>query len=140
MPEGELRLDPTPREEEQAKAKVVFSFSFGVSVGGERGECVGVDSIGVVGEEEVRLLSASHVCLRAQKSKLTLTQTVMQLFESQDLAQTACQAILAFMRKSIETRYGVQGKGEEAKVKPAASSEVDESEEDEAEDDEMEDA
>lgn len=52
--EGEMRLDPTPREEELATSRFVFAFSFGVDVGGVEGECVGVDSVGQFEEDEVR--------------------------------------------------------------------------------------
>ncbi|ORY88208.1 3' exoribonuclease family, domain 1-domain-containing protein [Leucosporidium creatinivorum] len=91
--EGELRLDPTQREEEMATSRHVFAFSFGVDVGGTEGECVGVDSVGQFEVDE--------------------------LFEAQSLAQTATQAILAFIRKSIETRYGATGAPPPAAVKPA---------------------
>jgi hypothetical protein len=33
----------------------------------------------------------------------------LQLFEAQETAATAARAIYAFMRKSIEVRYGVTG-------------------------------
>lgn len=52
--EGEMRLDPTPKEEELASSKHVFAFSFGVGVGDVEGECVGVDSVGEFDEDEVR--------------------------------------------------------------------------------------
>lgn len=51
--EGEMRLDPTPREEELAASKHVFAFSFGVGVGGVEGVCVGIDSVGQFDEDEV---------------------------------------------------------------------------------------
>lgn len=31
-----------------------------------------------------------------------------QLFDAQDFAQTAAQTVLAFIRKSIETKYGAE--------------------------------
>lgn len=34
---------------------------------------------------------------------------VKQLFDAQDLAAKAAQGVLAFVRKSIEARYGVEG-------------------------------
>lgn len=34
---------------------------------------------------------------------------VLQLFEAQETAATAARVIYAFMRKSIEVRYGVTG-------------------------------
>lgn len=49
--------------------------------------------------------------------------TLLQLFEAQDLAQKATQAILAFIRKSIETRYGATGAPPPAAVKLAPKEE-----------------
>jgi len=43
----------------------------------------------------------------------------MQLFEAQETAATASRAIYAFMRKSIEVRYGVTGPAPE-KTEPQA--------------------
>ncbi|BGP57690.1 hypothetical protein JCM8202_005473 [Rhodotorula sphaerocarpa] len=81
--EDEMVLDPTPAEEEQATSTHLFAFSFGVGVGGTEGTCVSVDSVGTFSED--------------------------QLYDAQDLAQSACQTILAFIRKSVETRYGAEG-------------------------------
>ncbi|BGP02875.1 Exosome non-catalytic core component involved in 3'-5' RNA processing and degradation [Rhodotorula toruloides ATCC 204091] len=89
----EMRLDPTSAEEEEATSTHVFAFSFGQGVGGTEGTCVGVDSVGTFSED--------------------------QLFDAQDLAQTACQTILAFIRKSVETKYGVEGAPPPAQVKTA---------------------
>ncbi|GAA5966721.1 hypothetical protein JCM21900_004769 [Sporobolomyces salmonicolor] len=96
--EQEMRLDPTPAEEEEAVSTHVFAFSFGVGVGGVEGACVGVDSLGTFSED--------------------------QLFDAQDLAQTASQTILAFIRKSVETKYGVSGLPKQAEVRKAAPQEV----------------
>ncbi|KAL8280695.1 hypothetical protein RQP46_007018 [Phenoliferia psychrophenolica] len=75
-------LDPTPKEEELASSSHVFAFSFGVGVGGVEGECVGVDSVGSFSVED--------------------------LFEAQDLAAEATRSIMAFVRRSIESRYGAE--------------------------------
>ncbi|TNY23904.1 exosome non-catalytic core component [Rhodotorula diobovata] len=81
--EEELRLDPTPQEELASTSTHVFAFSFGQGVGGAEGTCVGVDSVGSFAED--------------------------QLFDAQDLAQSAAQTVLAFIRRSVETKYGVAG-------------------------------
>ncbi|KAK4702360.1 exosome complex component RRP46, partial [Phenoliferia sp. Uapishka_3] len=80
--EGEevMVLDPTPREEDEASSTHLFAFSFGVGVGGVEGDCVGVDSVGSFSPES--------------------------LFEAQDLAAEASRGIMAFVRRSIESRYG----------------------------------
>ncbi|SGZ23891.1 BQ5605_C023g09655 [Microbotryum silenes-dioicae] len=75
----EMRLDPTPMEESIASSAHVFAFSFGVGVGEDLGECTGIESKGNFDED--------------------------QLFEAQEVAQKACQAVLAFVRKSIESKY-----------------------------------
>lgn len=71
-----------------------------------------------------------------------------QLFEAQSVAQTATQSILAFIRKSIESKYGVSGAPEPAQVKRApeagAKKEVEiemvDTDEEDEEDEEMDDA
>ncbi|GAA5877872.1 hypothetical protein JCM1840_002930 [Sporobolomyces johnsonii] len=118
--EQEMRLDPTPAEEEEAVSTHVFAFSFGVGVGGVEGVCVGVDSLGTFSED--------------------------QLFDAQDLAQTASQTILAFIRKSVEMKYGVNGAPKQAEVRKAAPQEsagpeeVKMRDEEDSDEDEMDDA
>ncbi|GAA5935179.1 hypothetical protein JCM10213_000669 [Rhodosporidiobolus nylandii] len=92
--EEEMRLDPTPAEEDEATSTHVFAFSFGQGVGGADGTCVGAESVGTFSED--------------------------QLFDAQDLAQTATQTILAFIRKSVETKYGVAGAPPPAQTRPLA--------------------
>ncbi|GAA6012832.1 hypothetical protein JCM10207_005378 [Rhodosporidiobolus poonsookiae] len=114
--EEEMRLDPSPAEEDDATSTHVFAFSFGQGVGGVEGTCVGVDSVGTFSEE--------------------------QLFDAQDLAQTACQTILAFIRRSVESKYGVQGAPPPAQVKAggAAGAGAAAEEEDDSDDEVMIDA
>ncbi|GAA6049937.1 hypothetical protein JCM3770_007058 [Rhodotorula araucariae] len=81
--DDEMRLDPTPQEELDAASTHVFAFSFGQGVGGAEGTCVGIDSVGTFSED--------------------------QLFDAQDLAQSAAQTMLAFIRRSVETKYGLAG-------------------------------
>ncbi|BGP42882.1 exosome non-catalytic core subunit rrp46 [Rhodotorula kratochvilovae] len=113
--EEEMRLDPTPQEELDAASTHVFAFSFGQGVGGTEGACVGVDSVGTFSEE--------------------------QLFDAQDLAQAAAQTVLAFIRRSVETKYGVAGAPPPAQMQRSAAGEDamedagDESRVDEEEDD-----
>ncbi|SCV74466.1 BQ2448_8105 [Microbotryum intermedium] len=76
---NEIRLDPTPMEESIAASTHVFAFSFGAGVGEEVGECTGIESKGNFDQDE--------------------------LFEAQEVAQKACQAVLAFVRKSIGSKY-----------------------------------
>lgn len=95
---GEGLLDPTPAEEAESNSAHLFAFSFGVGVGGVAGTCVAVDSRGRFTEEE--------------------------LFQAQDLAADACRGIMAFVRKSIEMRYGV--KAEVKKVKKVVDDDEDE--------------
>ncbi|GAA5886301.1 hypothetical protein JCM6882_001596 [Rhodosporidiobolus microsporus] len=97
--EVEVLLDPTPAEEDEATSTHVFAFSFGRGVGETEGTCVGVESVGLFSED--------------------------QLFDAQDLAQTAAQTVLAFLRKSVETKYGVQGAPPPAQVKAAPAGEGD---------------
>jgi hypothetical protein len=47
----------------------------------------------------------------------SLRRVFAQLFEAQDVAQSATQAILVFIRKSIEGKYGVTGAPPAAEVK-----------------------
>ncbi|KAM0786932.1 hypothetical protein ACM66B_002354 [Microbotryomycetes sp. NB124-2] len=89
--ETEMLLDPTPQEESSATSSHLFAFSFGVGVGGVEGECVGVESLGQFDEDE--------------------------LFEAQAAAQKAAQAVLAFIRKSLESKYGLGGGPAPAQVK-----------------------
>ncbi|BGP27087.1 exosome complex component RRP46 [Rhodotorula toruloides] len=105
--EEEMRLDPIPAEEEEATSTHVFALSFGQGVGGTEGTCVGVDSVGTFSED--------------------------QLFDAQDLAQTACQTILAFIRKSVETKYGVEGAPLAAQVKAVPEMDMHDAKEAEAE-------
>ncbi|GAA5873803.1 hypothetical protein JCM3774_000687 [Rhodotorula dairenensis] len=78
----EMVLDPSPEEEDNATSTHVFAFSFGVGVGETEGTCVSIDSVGTFSED--------------------------QLFDAQDLAQSAAQTVLAFIRKSVETKYGAE--------------------------------
>ncbi|GAA5921161.1 hypothetical protein JCM3775_004120 [Rhodotorula graminis] len=89
--EEELRLDPTQHEELASTSTHVFAFSFGQAVGGTEGTCVGVDSVGQFSQD--------------------------QLFDAQDVAQKAAQTVLAFVRRSVETKYGVEGKPPPAQVR-----------------------
>ncbi|GAA5868379.1 hypothetical protein JCM8547_002171 [Rhodosporidiobolus lusitaniae] len=93
--EEEIRLDPSPAEEDEALSTHICVFSFGQGMGGQEGTCVGVDSLGRFTED--------------------------QLFEAQDLAQTAAQTVLGFIRKSVETKYGVTSAPAPAQVRPAAA-------------------
>ncbi|GAA5968435.1 hypothetical protein JCM11641_007636 [Rhodosporidiobolus odoratus] len=94
----EMLLDPSPAEEQVASSVHVFAFSFGQGVGGVEGICVGLDSVGTFTED--------------------------QLFDAEDLAQTACQTILAFIRRSVETKYGVKGAPPPTSVKPGQDLEL----------------
>ncbi|GAA5964307.1 hypothetical protein JCM8115_006063 [Rhodotorula mucilaginosa] len=109
--EEEMVLDPTPEEEELATSTHVFAFSFGVGVGGTEGTCVGIDSTGTFSED--------------------------QLFDAQDFAQTAAQTVLAFIRKSIETKYGAEAGPAPTVTRPigATADEKEDEDEDEDEDD-----
>ncbi|GAA5907016.1 hypothetical protein JCM8208_004488 [Rhodotorula glutinis] len=110
--EEELRLDPTQHEELASTSTHVYAFSFGQAVGGAEGTCVGVDSVGSFSQD--------------------------QLFDAQDLAQKAAQTVLAFIRRSVETKYGVEGAPPPAQVRalPGGAGEAeDEDEEEEASDD-----
>ncbi|KAK4052826.1 exosome non-catalytic core subunit rrp46 [Microbotryomycetes sp. JL201] len=86
--DSEMLLDPTPEEESDASSCHLFAFSFGVGVGGVEGECVGVESAGRFDEDEAS-----------------------RLFDAQAAAQKAAQAVLAFIRKSLEAKYGANGEG-----------------------------
>jgi hypothetical protein len=55
--EEEVRLDPSPAEEDEATSAHVFAFSFGQGVGEAVGTCVGVDSVGLFSEDQVRFSS-----------------------------------------------------------------------------------
>ncbi|KAK4057391.1 exosome non-catalytic core subunit rrp46 [Microbotryomycetes sp. JL221] len=108
----EMMLDPTPDEESRSVSCHLFAFSFGVGVGGVEGEGVGVESVGRFDEDE--------------------------LIDAQATAQKAAQAVLAFVRKSLEAKYGVEGGPEPAQVKSTSGRrQVDDGED---EDLEMEDA
>ncbi|GAA5995527.1 exosome complex component RRP46 [Rhodotorula paludigena] len=111
--EQELRLDPSQEEEVESLSTHVFAFSFGQGVGGTEGTCVGVDSVGTFSED--------------------------QLFDAQDLAQCAAQTVLAFIRRSVETKYGVAGAPPPAQVKPRAGDAMEEEAEEEASEDEEDD-
>lgn len=64
-----------------------------------------------------------------------------QLFDAQDLAQSACQTVLAFIRKSVETKYGAESGPAPVTTRPAAAADAEEepmadaSEENESSDD-----
>ncbi|GAA5836915.1 hypothetical protein JCM9279_007700 [Rhodotorula babjevae] len=112
--EEELRLDPTQQEELASTSTHVFAFSFGHTVGGTEGSCVGVDSVGHFSQD--------------------------QLFDAQDLAQKAAQTVLAFVRRSVETKYGVEGAPPPAQVRAlagGAAEEEDEDDEEESDDDDQ---
>ncbi|GAA5831990.1 hypothetical protein JCM11251_002775 [Rhodosporidiobolus azoricus] len=91
--DDEVLLDPTQAEEDEATSTHVFAFSFGRGVGETEGTCVGVESVGLFSED--------------------------QLFDAEDLVQTAAQTVLAFLRKSVETKYGAQGAPRPAQIRPA---------------------
>lgn len=123
---GELLLDPTPAEEDRASSLHVFGFSFGVGVGGTEGECVCVDSLGKFGVDEVS---------PARGFLATFADTCTQLFAAQDQAREACRGVLAFIRKSVERRYGVEPvAAESAVVEPAGTGSSSAGSEDEEED------
>ncbi|GAA6036339.1 hypothetical protein JCM8097_001674 [Rhodosporidiobolus ruineniae] len=116
--EEELRVDPSPAEEEQATSTHIFAFSFGVGVGGAQGTCVGVDSVGSFSEAQLDAALA--------------------------LAHPAASTLLAFLRRSVETKYGASGAPAPAaaKVKPAPAPEAvgridDDEQEEEGSDDEV---
>ncbi|GAA5939130.1 exosome complex component RRP46 [Sporobolomyces koalae] len=79
--EEELVLDPTVFQEEQAASTLVVTVRFGGS-GSETGSVVGIESQGIFSPS--------------------------QLFQAQEVAINATQTILGFMRRSIETKYGVE--------------------------------
>jgi len=51
---------------------------------------------------------------------LTRSLPFAQLFDAQDLAQQAAQTVLAFIRRSVETKYGVKGAPPPAQVRALA--------------------
>lgn len=62
-----------------------------------------------------------------------------QLFDAQDFAQTAAQTVLAFIRKSIETKYGAESGPPPASTvtRTAATAEKEEEDEDGEDDDKV---
>ncbi|GAA5992160.1 hypothetical protein JCM10908_001796 [Rhodotorula pacifica] len=114
--EEEMILDPSPAEEDQATSTHVFAFLFGVGVGGTEGTCVSIDAVGTFTED--------------------------QLYDAQDLAQSAAQTVLAFIRRSVETKYGAESgpapaitRPQQAEVEEKPMVEGSSAEEDDDEDD-----